>query len=127
MRTTSIFTVRAEPNSARLLTASFLNAEGYSPEWDLEWDGTARKGSRALHFMAGGIAQSYSFDLNIRYLGGTNGDTRSSIEMRQEARGYTGDPIGTSKTQAEVEHLDAGLRFALESAGVLEHSEMARC
>jgi hypothetical protein len=77
--------------------------------------------------MAGGIAQSYSFDLNIRYLGGTNGDTRSSIEMRQEARGYTGDPIGTSKTQAEVEHLDAGLRFALESAGVLEHSEMARC
>ena len=127
MRTTSIFTVRAEPTSARLLTASFLSTEGYSPEWDYEWDGTARKGSRALHFMAGGIAQSYSFDLNIRYLSGTNGDTRSLIEVRQEARAYTGDSVGTSKTQAEVEHLDAGLRVALEFAGVLEHSEMARC
>jgi hypothetical protein len=127
MRTTSIFTVRAEPTSARLLTASFLSAEGYALEWDDEWDGTARKGSRALHFMAGGIAQSYSFDLNIRYLGGTNGDTRSSIEMRQDARGFTGDRVATSKTQAEVDLLDAGLRCALESAGVLEHSEMARC
>jgi hypothetical protein len=47
--------------------------------------------------------------------------------MRQDARGYTGDTVGTSKTQAQVDHLDAGLRFALESAGVLEHSEMARC
>ena len=88
-----------------------------------------RQGQRmeSIGRMAGGIAQSYSFDLNIRYLSGTNGDTRSLIEVRQEARAYTGDSVGTSKTQAEVEHLDAGLRVALEFAGVLEHSEMARC
>ena len=127
MRTTSIFTVRAQPDLARRLTAAFLVEQAYVVDWDEEWDGTARKSSRALHFLAGGISQSYSFDLNIRYLGGTNGDTHSLIEIRQDAQGYTGDPVGTSKTQAEVEHLDAGLRFALESAGVLEHSEMARC
>ena len=126
MRTTSIFTVRAHPDLARQLTASFLSAEGYAVDWDDEWDGTAQRGSRALHFLAGGIAQSYSFDLNIRYLGGSNGDTHSNIEIRQDARAYTGDEVGTRKTQAELKHLDAGLRAALDCAGVLEHAEMAR-
>lgn len=126
MRTTSIFTVRAHPDQARQITATFLSAEGYSLDWDDEWDGTAQKGSRALHFLAGGIAQSYSFDLNIRYLGGSNGDTHCSIEIRQDARAYTGDAVGNPKTQSELAHLDAGLRSALDAAGVLEHAEMVR-
>jgi hypothetical protein len=123
MRTTATFIVTTTPLIARSVVAEFLQANGIIPELQPDWDGTPLWSSCAVRFGISGPGQDYSFDVNIRGRVDDEGRERASIEIRQDACGYRGEPMGPRRSEVQMDHLDDALRDALSRRGVLEHVE----
>lgn len=123
MRTTATFTVTTSPWLAREAVVEFLESEGVTTSLEPDWDGTPLWTSCAVRFSLAGTAQDYAFEVHIRSRVDEDRAERSSIEVRQDACGYRGDPTGKRWSEVQLEHLDDALRDALRRKGVLEHVE----
>lgn len=123
MRTTATFTVSTTPLHSREVVVEFLESQGVLAAVEPDWDGTPLWTSCAVRFALAGTAQDYAFEVHIRGLLDHDGGLRSSIEVRQDACGYRGDPTGPRWSEVQLEHLDDSLRDALRRRGVLEHAE----
>lgn len=123
MRTTATFTVTTSPWLAREAVVEFLESEGVVTSAEPDWDGTPLWTSCALRFGLAGAGQDYAFEVHVRGVIDSDGSPHSSIEVRQDARGYCGEPTGPRWSEVQLAHLGDALRDALARRGVLEHVE----
>ena len=122
MRTIATYTVSLSPVDARDLVADFLLGEGLEPEQEQDWDGTVLWGSCALRFGVSDQAQGYRVEVHIRDLS-EPGVRRCSVDLRQDACGYRGAPVGPLRSLVTIEHYDDALRREFDRHGVVERVE----